>query len=42
MIDCVLITPKLVVTIEGKCTEPLSAAMDWYPERPQLVRNRGG
>jgi hypothetical protein len=39
MIDCVLMTPQLVVTIEGKRTEPLSAATDWYPKRSQLVRN---
>jgi hypothetical protein len=32
-------TDKLVVTIEGKRTEPLSAATDWYPKRSQLVRN---
>ena len=39
MIDCVLMTEKLVVTIEGKRTERLSAATDWYPKRSQLVRN---
>jgi hypothetical protein len=39
MVDCVLMTPQLVVTIEGKRTEPLSAATDWYPKRSQLVRN---
>jgi hypothetical protein len=39
MIDCVLMTPELVVAIEGKRTEPLSAATDWYPKRSQLVRN---
>lgn len=39
MIDCVLMTPKLVLTIEGKRTEPLSAATDWFPQRSQLVRN---
>jgi hypothetical protein len=39
MIDCVLATESLVVTIEGKRTEPLSAATDWYPARSQLVRN---
>jgi hypothetical protein len=39
MIDCVLLTDQLVVTIEGKRTEPLSAATDWYPRRSQLVRN---
>jgi hypothetical protein len=39
MVDCVLMTPQLVVTVEGKRTEPLSAATDWYPNRSQLVRN---
>lgn len=39
MLDCVLLTDKLVVTIEGKRTEPLSSATDWYPKRSQLVRN---
>jgi hypothetical protein len=39
MLDCVLLTDRLVVTMEGKRTEPLSAATDWYPKRSQLVRN---
>lgn len=39
MIDCILMTDRLVVTIEGKRTEPLSAATDWYPALSQLVRN---
>jgi len=39
MIDCVLITERLVLTVEGKRTEPLSAATAWYPKRSQLVRN---
>ena len=39
MIDCVLMTDQLVLTIEGKRTEPLSATTDWYPKRSQLVRN---
>jgi len=39
MVDCVLMTPRLVITIEGKRTEPLSAVTDWYPKRSQLVRN---
>lgn len=38
-IDCVLATDRFVVTIEGKRTEPLSAATDWYPQRSQIVRN---
>jgi hypothetical protein len=39
MLDCVLMTDQLVVTIEGKRREPLSHTTDWYPNRSQLVRN---
>jgi hypothetical protein len=39
MLDCVLMTDRLVVTIEGKRTGPISATTDWYPKRSQLVRN---
>jgi hypothetical protein len=39
MIDCALLTETLVVTVEGKRTEALSPATDWYPRRSQLVRN---
>lgn len=39
MIDCMLMTDKPVITIEGKRTESLSSATDWYPKRSQLVRN---
>jgi hypothetical protein len=39
MIDCVLMTDQLVLMIEGKRTEPLSAATDWFPKRSRLVRN---
>jgi hypothetical protein len=39
MIDRILMTERLVVTVEGKRTEPLSSATDWYPARSQLVRN---
>lgn len=38
-IDCVLATDRIVVTVEGKRTEPLSPATDWYPSRTQIVRN---
>ncbi len=38
-IDCVIATDRLVVTVEGKRTESLSPATDWYPKRSQLVRN---
>ena len=39
MIDCVLMTERLALTIEGKRKESISAATDWYPKRSQLVRN---
>jgi hypothetical protein len=38
-VDCYLETENLVLFIEGKRTEPLSSATDWYPKRNQLVRN---
>lgn len=38
-LDCVLMTDRLVITVEGKRNEPLSPATDWYPRRSQLVRN---
>jgi hypothetical protein len=37
-VDCVLETDRLLVFIEGKRTEKISAATDWYP-RNQIVRN---
>jgi hypothetical protein len=38
-VDCVLETDRLLVFIEGKRTEPISSATDWYPKRNQVVRN---
>jgi hypothetical protein len=38
-VDCYLETRDLVLLIEGKRTETLSAKTDWYPARNQLVRN---
>ena len=38
-VDCVLETDSLLLFIEGKRTEPISAATDWYPQRNQIVRN---
>jgi hypothetical protein len=32
-------TERLLLFVEGKRTEPLSASTHWYPERNQLVRN---
>lgn len=37
--DCLLETDRLVVIIEGKRTEPVSAATDWFPQRNQIIRN---
>jgi hypothetical protein len=38
-VNCYLETENLVLFVEGKRTEPLSSATDWYPKRNQLVRN---
>jgi hypothetical protein len=38
-LDCVLITDRLVVTIEGKRTGGLAPVSEWYPARSELVRD---
>jgi hypothetical protein len=38
-LDCVLITDRLVVTVEGARTGPLPPPTAWYPRRSRLVRN---
>jgi hypothetical protein len=38
-VDCWLETERLVIFIEGKRTESLSPATQWFPKRSQLVRN---
>jgi hypothetical protein len=38
-VDCYLETDRLILLIEGKRTEPLSKATDWYTGRNQLMRN---
>lgn len=38
-VDCWLETDRLLLFVEGKRTESLSASTHWYPERNQLVRN---
>lgn len=38
-IDAIISTDRLVVTVEGKRTEPLSSSTHWYKARSQLVRN---
>ncbi|MGA2232790.1 MAG: hypothetical protein ABSH22_17970 [Tepidisphaeraceae bacterium] len=37
--DCLLETPALIVLIEGKRTEKLSASTRWFPQRNQLLRS---
>lgn len=38
-LDCVLITPRLVVTVNGQGAGALHPASAWYPPRPKLVRD---
>jgi hypothetical protein len=38
-IDCLLMTDRLVLAIEGKRTDRLAPSTSWYPLRSQLVRN---
>lgn len=38
-LDCVLITERLVVTIQAERSGGQPPATPWYPQRPQLVRN---
>jgi hypothetical protein len=38
-IDCLLMTDRLVLAIEGKRTDRLAPSTSWYPMRSQLVRN---
>lgn len=38
-VDCLLETEKLLLLIEGKRTEPISASTTWFPRRNQIVRN---
>ena len=39
LLDCVLITDELVVTVVGRCAEPPGPATPWYPQRSELVRD---
>ena len=39
LLDCVLITDELVVTVGGRRAEPPAPATPWYPQRSQLVRD---
>jgi len=39
LLDCVLITDELVITVEGRRTEPPGPAAPWYPQRSRLVRD---
>lgn len=38
-VDCYLETDSVLLLVEGKRTEPISAATSWYPERNQIIRN---
>jgi hypothetical protein len=38
-LDCVLITERLVVTVQVERSDGLPTATPWYPQRSQLVRN---
>ncbi|MEN6587359.1 MAG: hypothetical protein ABFE02_15065 [Sulfuricella sp.] len=38
-VDCLLETERLLVFIEGKRTEGISSATDWFPRRNQVIRN---
>src|SRR5262249_20761995 len=38
-VDCCLQSERSLLFIEGKRTEKLSKATDWYPRRNQLLRN---
>ena len=38
-VDCYLETERLIILIEGKRTDVLSPATQWYPKRNQLARN---
>ena len=37
--DCLLVTDRLALFIEGKRTDRIAPATSWYPWRSQLVRN---
>jgi hypothetical protein len=39
MLDCVLITPRIVVTVAGKRDAGLRASTVWYPQRTDLIRD---
>jgi hypothetical protein len=39
VLDCVLITPRIVVTVTGKCGEGLCPTTPWYPQRTDLIRS---
>lgn len=38
-VDCWLETERLILFIEGKRTEPVSASTNWFPARNQIARN---
>lgn len=36
--ECLLMTDRLVLTVESEQADPLAPASPWYPERPRLIR----
>jgi len=38
-VDCWLETRRALVFVEGKRSEPVASATDWFPARNQLARN---
>jgi hypothetical protein len=38
-VDCFIETERVRLYVEGKRTEPLSSAINWFPERNQFARN---
>src|SRR6202012_2808353 len=39
LLDCVLITPRIVITVTGKRDAGPNPTTPWYPQRTDLVRN---
>ncbi len=39
ILDCVLITPRIVITVAGKRDEGLRPSTGWYPQRTDLIRD---
>jgi hypothetical protein len=37
-LDCLLMTDRLLITVQGTRTEPSPPVTNWYPQRSQLIR----